>query len=359
MLDISKIVSESDLSEEQVIKLKNSKLPTVLFGFGGMVYRIYQSLHDMGLPILYICDNNPAKQGISFMEAKVISFSQLKQIYKDCNILINVRTHKFAEQIKNQILSDGQFQHIYNFELYYPLGNLVKKSLADNADSISSVYNMLADEKSRNSYIDKLNYLVTKDAKYANKVVESEEYFPADIFDISDHECFVDMGAYDGADSIRLKNKFGGIQKAWCFEPDPNNFMILQENTTAHADIICEQAAVWSKTKKLSFAASGTMGSGVYENGATKVNGIAIDDYFKNQKITFLKMDVEGAEIEGLKGAAHTIATQMPKLAICIYHLVDHHWEVPLLIKQICPQYKLYLRNLDETGIETVCFAKK
>ena len=67
-------------------------------------------------------------------------------------------------------------------------------------------------------------------------------------------------------------------------------------------------------------------------------------------------MDVEGAEINALKGAEKLIKKYKPKLAICIYHKMEDMWEIPGLILSYVPEYKLYLRHYSPSKDETVLY---
>ena len=52
------------------------------------------------------------------------------------------------------------------------------------------------------------------------------------------------------------------------------------------------------------------------------------------------------------------IKENKPKLAICVYHLEEDLWEIPILIKQLVPEYKIYMRqHYEEVDWETVCYA--
>ena len=68
-------------------------------------------------------------------------------------------------------------------------------------------------------------------------------------------------------------------------------------------------------------------------------------------------MDVEGAELESLKGAKKIIQRDKPKLAICIYHKPEDVITLPRYIKQLVPEYKLYLRSYSNADNEMVLYA--
>jgi len=72
---------------------------------------------------------------------------------------------------------------------------------------------------------------------------------------------------------------------------------------------------------------------------------------------TYIKMDIEGAELEALWGARKLLKEHKPVLAICAYHTSDHLWEIPLLIHAIQPDYKLHLRRYAEGAWELVWYA--
>lgn len=68
-------------------------------------------------------------------------------------------------------------------------------------------------------------------------------------------------------------------------------------------------------------------------------------------------MDIEGAELQGLKGAKNIIVKNRPKLAICIYHKPEDILEIPLYLQSIVPDYKFYIRYYSNHDIETVLYA--
>jgi hypothetical protein len=82
-------------------------------------------------------------------------------------------------------------------------------------------------------------------------------------------------------------------------------------------------------------------------------------DNLNLEKVTFIKMDVEGAELNALKGAEKTILKDKPKLAICIYHSNEDMVCIAEYIHNLAPEYKLYVRQhfLFPSAAETVLYA--
>ena len=82
-----------------------------------------------------------------------------------------------------------------------------------------------------------------------------------------------------------------------------------------------------------------------------------LDQSLKDKKVTFIKMDVETYELKALQGAKEIITRQTPKLAISAYHYLSDLWEVPLAIKEMVPEYKIYLRHHSPVVWDTDCYA--
>jgi hypothetical protein len=70
-----------------------------------------------------------------------------------------------------------------------------------------------------------------------------------------------------------------------------------------------------------------------------------------------MKFDIEGAEIEALRGARKILTADSPVLAVCAYHKSEHLYEIPLLIHAIQPDYRLFLRRYAEGAFELVWYA--
>jgi hypothetical protein len=102
---------------------------------------------------------------------------------------------------------------------------------------------------------------------------------------------------------------------------------------------------------------TGTVASRVTELGEIEMDCVCIDQETFDSLPSFIKMDIEGAEIDALNGARKTIQRAQPILAICVYHKPDHLWSIPLLISTFSDNYRFFLRPHDEEGWDLVCYA--
>jgi len=168
-------------------------------------------------------------------------------------------------------------------------------------------------------------------------------------------ETFVDCGAFNG-DTIRdfISVSGGRYWRIIALEPDSRNFLELK-NSVNDERIRFQPYATGAKREVLHMSSSGASSS-VCEHGDTQVECATLDELLADEHPTYIKMDIEGSEIDALRGAAATIRRCSPKLAICVYHRPDHLWEIPSLLRQLLPGSTLTLRNHMLDGFDTVCY---
>ena len=205
-----------------------------------------------------------------------------------------------------------------------------------------------------------------------------EQYFDTGVVNINKDEIFVDGGAWQGDTIEKITSSYlDKFQKIYSFEPDGENFAVLKDKLKNYTDknIVLEKKGLFNYTGFVDFISLGSPESYISNNNiissfsgdidrgdiktqVTKLPVVTIDQYFKDKEPpTFIKMDIEGAEISALAGARKTISRHRPKLAICIYHKPNDLWEIPLLIKKMNDRYKIYIRHYSQELGETVCYA--
>jgi FkbM family methyltransferase len=151
------------------------------------------------------------------------------------------------------------------------------------------------------------------------------------------------------------------IKKIYAWEPDKGNgeTLLCEVNKALkkieNVQVEWVPCALYREKTILKFSNSADGVSHIDGTGELSVNADTIDN--RCSDATFIKMDVEGAEIDALYGAKNTIIKNKPKLAICIYHTNEHLFEIPLLIHEWVPEYKLYVRHHGEVTAETVVYA--
>lgn len=231
----------------------------------------------------------------------------------------------------------------------------------ENRTRIQNVLSYLADDKSKEIYTKMINYRETYNSKIFPEFSLHDQYFPKDIINLTSTETFIDCGAFTG-DTVKIFNKLtdGEYNTIVCFEPDEINYKVLKKNAGNEKRIICNKSGVWNTTTFLNFDSDNGMNSRVDNDNVNKniqVKVVSIDDTNVCQGATMIKMDVEGAEMNALKGARKIIMKNKPKLAICIYHSNADMIEIAEYIKEMVPEYRLYVRQHNFTICETVLYA--
>lgn len=180
-----------------------------------------------------------------------------------------------------------------------------------------------------------------------------------DVFSPIDDEIIVDAGAYDGTTALQfLEWGKDRVKHIYSFEFDPNNAAKCEENLKPYADkITLIKKGTWDKDGITYTSAGGGASSRINFRGSTQVQLASIDSELAGVPVTFIKMDVEGAELKSLMGAKNTIIKNHPRLAICVYHKPEDIYEIPGYILSLVPEYKFYLRHYDTKHWETVLYA--
>lgn len=190
------------------------------------------------------------------------------------------------------------------------------------------------------------------------------QYIEPDIFPPEANEIFVDVGVYDlqnSIDFVQWAKK--GYDKIYAFEPDPQCYQRIQKKISGmeesfRSKIELVNMGLSSSDGVLEFPAE-YKGSGIYKEGKTiPVEVVSLDSYLDNRPVTFVKMDVEGAEMDVLQGMRETILRQKPKLAVCIYHKYEDIFVIASYLLDLVPEYKFYLRHYNSNETEAVLFCK-
>ncbi|AOZ93254.1 FkbM family methyltransferase [Paenibacillus crassostreae] len=332
--------------------------PIILFGAGSWGIYYLNTIKKYFSKILF-CDNNPEKWGTTLEGFPVISFDELKNIYS--NSFITITSLDFYDQILEQ-LEENHLQEriLISLEGFIdPDFNDYFNTVKNNEHQFKKAYDILSDDKSKQIFCDRINCCITADKKYLIPLRStSPQYFESEIISLTDEEIFIDGGAYIGDTvEIFLKQTNEIFKKIYSFEPEKTKHEEFLRKFSGYHNIELYPHGLWSERGVLRFNAVDDGSSGVNKDGDTDITVVSIDDVLNGKPVTYIKMDIEGAELEALKGAQNTIKRHKPKLAICIYHKPLDLVEIPLFIKQLVPEYKIYIRHYNINIFETVCYA--
>jgi FkbM family methyltransferase len=350
-----------------VFDFKKNK-EVILFGAARMGYLGIKHCQKNRIRVLAICDNDLSRAGTKIGNISVINIKTLLTFPKTTPIIItSIHDDEIHNQLKklgfHRVWSQTYFSSFFTNKFYNPSwANPIDVLLSHKKDIIKA-FHIYEDEESKKTFLGVLKNRLFIDKKYISEIKRdiSKEYFDNDVIKLSKEEVFVDGGAFDG-DTInafikKTKNKF---KKIYAFEPDEITYKKLNQYVKSLKDnrIIIMRKGIGVKKTTVSFANDGSFGSRISKTGEIKIKIVSLDEMLKDKKPTFIKYDIEGAEIDALKGAINIIKRNKPKLAICVYHKPTDTWRIPFLLKKILPEYKLRLRHYGDLMYETVCYAQ-
>ena len=186
-----------------------------------------------------------------------------------------------------------------------------------------------------------------------------QEYFDFPIHISGKKEIFFDVGAFDGKDSVSFINWCNDeYDKIYAFEPS-EIFKLLQNNLNNIRNAVSLNFAIGENSGQAKFNINFNYpaASHIDDKGNKTVDVKTIDSLIQKDIPTFIKMDIEGAELEAIKGAQKVIKYHKPVLAISAYHKDTDLIELPLFINKLVPEYNLYLRHYTNSLYDLVLYA--
>lgn len=267
--------------------------------------------------------------------------------------------------LAQECLEDEYSKKIFKKIIDYKLMCLDSDEIETKSLLIVSQADMLEVEKNQETIKKDLTHI--DDDRLLNMTASHlavESYSYKNIVSPRNKNIIFDIGAYNG-DTALMFSYLSKESKVYSFEPviELNGQLSVAARISPNITIVNKGA--WSTTTTLKFSTLRRdnyigVGSFVSDKGDDQIDVTTIDEFMLENSIgkaDFIKMDIEGAEVNALDGAKTTIEKYKPDLAICIYHEPSHLWEIPLWIKNNFPEYKVYIDHKYIHPVESVCYA--
>ncbi len=370
-MNITEVFEEKQTGVTGNLKnLLDQNSPVIVVGAGNLGKKIASFLIKQRFNFYSFTDNNQKRWGEKINDKTILSPKEVSKDIKENAIwIVGIWSpgHSYVST-KQQLQSLGVANifpaaaliQLYPGDLLPHYHFQTREYFIQHKNEIKEVYENLADEESKNQFLAHVDCRVNLNFEGLPKADTQNQYFPSDVVSLGTNEVFLDAGAYDG-DTLkdfvsRTKKNF---QKYLALEPDPVNYKKLEEVSKSFANGKVEvfPYAVGSENTVLKFDATGGAGAGFSETGSIEVECKRVDDFFYDYKPTYLKLDIEGAELDALKGAEKTIETYKPKLAVCIYHLPGDLWRIFIYLHNKFPFYNFYARTHQYDGLDFVLYA--
>ena len=217
----------------------------------------------------------------------------------------------------------------------------------------------MADEASRDTYAGVLRARMTGISSYI-PIADYPQYFHPEVV-LQPGDVVIEGGIDDGRTTYQFSRCVGPQGRIIAFEPSPQALPFLKTQFASATNVTIEPQGLWSSRTTLPLSCNGGASSVTNLNGNTiPCDFIDLDSYVRAHSLRrcdMIKMDIEGAEREALKGAIETIRCFKPKLAISVYHgPVTEFLKIIQLLASLNAGYTFYLGHHEPFHNETVLY---
>ena len=372
--NIDSVLNRESQSLESIVGSLDQ--PFLLFGSGNLGRKVLRKLKSIGKSPLAFIDNNSKLWGTDVEGVPIMAPSEAAMKFDAANIGVittiwcGEATDKMSDRIKpiralgfKKVALFGHLAWKFQDEFlpHYCLDRPSK--VIANADNIRRAFALLADDESRLLFINHIEWRLFLDYDLLPSPSSAEIYFNDRYVSNSASEVLYDIGAYTGDSIESFLDSPRGEQFAeiHSFEPSTNNYATLK----SYVESLDELSG---KVYSYNLALGDTVGTIQVEaeNGPSSRVGAGnqtvpmttIDLFSQSHRPpTFIKIDIEGFEPQCLEGAKDSIQATAPVVAVCVYHLQSHLWEIPLQLQQYHPGYSYSLCPHVADGWDLVLYA--
>ena len=344
-------------------RLRETRLPIVMYGATvDVADQIVKKLSSNGLEVNIVISD----EGVPVMteltkllnNTVIVHAKDIDTMLTEYNVVLGfVKAYGniagVAEKMRNA-------RSVFYLSEIFEMEEISQSFVFENKIFLKELYDNLGDQHSKGSFIAYLLSKTRQDMKYLPPIFEKIQYFPKGIFEFTDNESYFDCGAFTG-DTIAdfLKAAGGSYRHIWAAEPDSSNYkrliQYIEEQKLTDIDVV--NKGIYGFAGKLPFREDGSMLSMISDDADGFIEVDTIDNISAGKPVTYIKFDVEGAELMALKGAELTIRRYKPILGISVYHKERDLIDIPAYIKEIAPEYKFYFRVHKKLAIDTVLYA--
>ena len=239
---------------------------------------------------------------------------------------------KFSELGIRDYLCPYDYEKIPKHDLSY------LEYFNNNYQNIIYTMNILADTESKRTYIEYIRSKIFCDFYRLTQHPTWNKYFDEDVYFHKDDEVFVNCGASNGDTIFYYLEKFDSFKEIIALENDKQRVSQFKENMMYLIPEIRE------KIVQISTLVDGTINK--------------LDNLCGNYNVSLINMDIEGMELEALKGARNIIENNKPVIAVCAYHLPSDLYELPMFLKNLCNEYEIFYRKYASTIRNRFCNAE-
>lgn len=343
------LAEEIEIGNPVEEQLKNSRFPLVIWGIGSLSYSVKKYMDILQVTVsCYWVDGDcevKEKDGVP-----VLPLVEIQSRFGKFNVVFG---HSRYELKKGLMERCENIQNIFCIPnvCYNRYERMPKTFFENNAKKYYENFELLEDEKSKDCMTAYLRCKMSENVDYIIDVFDGTiNYFKNPVFALREDEVYVDVGAYTG-DSLELflKETDSHYKKIYAYEPEEKNFLLLKKYVEAQGlkNVVCEQTGTWNRKEKLLFALdeeSSGISQTALQNRSVEIEVNALDSLLGEEEVTLIKINFLSGVKETIEGMRRIMRQHKPKMVITVGFDESALLSIPVLIKDINPDYKLYLR---------------
>ncbi|MCG7900798.1 MAG: FkbM family methyltransferase [Candidatus Thiodiazotropha weberae] len=231
-----------------------------------------------------------------------------------------------------------------------------RDEIRNHLSAWNSLSTALVDKQSQQTLNDLLHFRLSGDYHYMSgySVRPEEQYFEPFIEPSAAH-VFVDGGGYDGDTTEQFCHRYPGYRQVYLFEPTPTNLANARRRLKHQRNITFIAQGLSDQQGSLPFDTEAGSASAVDPQSSQQIQVTTLDQAV-SEPISFIKMDLEGWELQALQGARMHIQDDRPSLAIAVYHQAADFRRIFDYVTGLYPDYQVYLRHYTEGWSETIMY---
>lgn len=324
-------------------RLEQTKKPIVLYGMGNGADKIIDILNKRGVSVAGVFASDDFVRHQNFRGFTVKSYHELCDELGEMVVLVAFGTQR--KEVLENILRIAREQEVYVPDVPV-IGNALftEEFLKSHRNEFEKVYNLLSDNRSKEVFENIIFGKLTGEIHYLLKA-EDRPQDCKNLLPFSDDEVFLDLGAYTGDTVMEFIQDHPQYNKIIAVEPDFKNCKKCKENLRGFSNIQIVNACIDADEGERCFLMDGGRKSASLSGGGIAIPAVSVDALMQNERVSYIKMDVEGMEREALMGAKSTLLRWRPKMLVSAYHRSEDLFLLPLLVKEMAGEFDLYLRH--------------
>ncbi len=321
-------------------KIKGSGLPVVIYGMGNGADKVLDEFERLSIPVKGVMASDDFVRGQMFRGFQVKKLSDF-----DGEFIISVAFASNLPDVMNHIYSlCGKHRVLVPCVPVFGDEIFNRDFIEEYEAEINAAY-ALFEEDSKPIFAGCVNFMFGGELETLKSITSEKDESFNNILCLNSNESYLDLGAYRGDTVEEFLHYCGNEYNAiTALEPDRRTFKKLTEYLENVPKSEAFQKAIYSENKTLIFSSKAGRQSTISSKGE-QIEATTVDELCAEKAVTYIKMDVEGAEKDAIKGAENTLKTQKPKLNIALYHKSADIFEIPLQIAKINPDYKFHIRR--------------